>query len=111
MIIISKIMQDNVILLTPYTGIEISIIEFGIEEMETKFSCHIKCFIYNTIELIYYWSFNKKNLNLIETTYFRYNINETYQIDWNEIDDRLTKYARDYINERLLYDRFDSMEI
>ena len=30
MIIISKIMQDNVILLTPYTGIEISIIEFGV---------------------------------------------------------------------------------
>ena len=72
MIIISKIMHDNVILVTPYSNIEICITEFGIEEMDTKFSCHIKCLIYNDMELVYYWSFGKINLNLIETTYFRY---------------------------------------
>jgi hypothetical protein len=90
MIISSKTMQDNIILKTPYTYTELNLTEFNVEELQNKFSCHLKCFLYKDIELIYYWSFRKDDLILIETTYFRYNINEKYQeIDWNEIDNTL----------------------
>ena len=105
-------MQDNIILKTPYTYTELNLTEFNVEELQNKFSCHLKCFLYKDIELIYYWSFRKDDLILIETTYFRYNINEKYQeIDWNEIDNTLTKYAQNYIHEKILYDRFEMMHM
>lgn len=112
MIITLSTMQDNITIETPYTNTEIYITEFAVEEIFNKFSCHAKAFVYKHIELVYYWSFEKKDLNLIETTYFRYNINsQNGSINWNEIDETLTKYATNYINEKVLYDRFNSMHM
>jgi len=78
-----------------------------------KYNVTINCLIENigtkNIELYYYWTIDE-DLNILDTSYIRYNI-KGVRIDWDNIDDILSNIAVGELHEKILYDNFSKMNI
>ena len=78
-----------------------------------KYNVTINCFIENlattNIELYYYWTFDD-NLDILDTSYIRYNI-KGIKFDWDNVDDILSNIATGELHDKILYDNFSKMNI
>ena len=61
------------------------------------------------IELYYYWTIDQ-NLNILDTSYIRYHIKGA-NIDWNNVDRILSNLALEELHEKVIYDKFNKMNI
>jgi hypothetical protein len=78
-----------------------------------KYNVTINCFIENlgntNIELYYYWTIDN-NLDILDTSYIRYNIKGVI-LDWDNIDSILSNIAIGELHDKILYDNFSRMNI
>ncbi len=81
--------------------------------LNNKYNVTINCYIENierqNIELYYYWSIDN-NLEILDTSYIRYNI-KGVKFDWDNIDDILSNIAVGELHDKILYDNFSKMNI
>jgi hypothetical protein len=61
------------------------------------------------IELYYYWTLDN-NLDILETTYFRYHIKKT-KLNWHIIDETLSNIMINEINSEIVSNEFNGMNI
>ena len=61
------------------------------------------------IELYYYWTLDS-NLDILETTYFRYHIKKT-KLNWYTIDETLSNIMINEINSEMVSNEFNGMNI
>ena len=64
---------------------------------------------YEPIELYYYWTLDS-NLDILETTYFRYHIKKT-KLNWYTIDETLSNIMINEINSEMVSNEFNAMNI
>ena len=83
------------------------------QTINKKYNVTINCLIenlgINNIELYYYWTIDE-DLNILDTSYIRYNI-KGVKFDWDNVDDILSNIAIGELHDKILYDNFSKMNI
>jgi hypothetical protein len=83
------------------------------QTINKKYNVTINCLIENlgtnNIELYYYWTVDE-DLNILDTSYIRYNI-KGVKFDWDNVDDILSNIAIGELHDKILYDNFSKMNI
>lgn len=64
---------------------------------------------FKNIELYYYWTIDE-NLNILDTSYIRYHL-KGVDIDWTNVDKILSNLALEELHDKILYDKFNKMNI
>lgn len=64
---------------------------------------------FKNIELYYYWTIDE-NLNVLDTSYIRYHL-KGVNIDWTNVDSILSNLALEELHDKILYDKFNKMNI
>lgn len=64
---------------------------------------------FKNIELYYYWTIDE-NLNVLDTSYIRYHL-KGVNIDWTNVDSILSNLALGELHDKILYDKFNKMNI
>ncbi len=64
---------------------------------------------FKNIELYYYWTIDE-DLNILDTSYIRYHL-KGVNIDWNNVDRILSNLALEQLHDKILYDKFNKMNI
>jgi hypothetical protein len=85
------------------------IIQYNDEKYSITLTAYIDNISDEPIELYYYWTLDN-NLDILETTYFRYHIKKT-KLNWYIIDETLSNIMINEINSDIVSNEFNAMNI